>query len=175
MEKYEKLFKGLEMCTGPECSTDCPYYGETRGGKTCRAWLLNDAAAALVAQKGRADELQSDYTFVIKNREELAAHNNALKEECKRLHERCQVQQSEIDALVLRLGKAEGQKPAPVAKGTVEGVARLLADANYWRGQADALKWLVSFYFSDNAAEDDTEPEPEATDNPKQTDKMLGI
>ena len=48
MEKYAKLMKGLEMCAGPKCCLDgCPYYGETRGGMTCRARLLADAAITI--------------------------------------------------------------------------------------------------------------------------------
>ena len=55
VDKYEKLFKGLEMCAGPDCNPECPYHGEPRGGKTCRAWLLHDAAAALAVEVEAAE------------------------------------------------------------------------------------------------------------------------
>lgn len=105
MEKYEKLFKGLKMCAGPECSEECPYHGETRGGKTCRAWLLNDAAAALALEKAK--------------------------------------------------------KPAPVALEVVGGTTKLIADANYWRGQAEALKWRMLREYGDLPVEGLLEAEAE--------------
>lgn len=58
MNKHEKLLKALEMCAGPDCSTECPYYGETRGGKTCRSWLLNDAAVALLCAQSAAQAVE---------------------------------------------------------------------------------------------------------------------
>lgn len=108
MEKYARLFKGLELCAKPDCSAECPYHGETRGGKTCRAWLLTDAAAALAGEESRAEELAG---------------------ECAHLRELCD---------------AEKPKVAPVALGAVEGVVKLIKNAEYWRGRADALAEIVA-------------------------------
>lgn len=159
MEKYEKLFKGLEMCAGPECSTDCPYHGETRGGKTCRAWLLNDAALALAGEeilandrKVELDELQQNYTFVIQHRDDLAADNNALKEECKRLRQQIAAHD-------------EKKEPEPGLAETMDVALKATMQAEYWRGQADGMKWAMRFYYSDNETlkrEISEVPEPEA-------------
>lgn len=105
MDKYEKLFKGLEMCAGPDCNPECPYHGETRGGKTCRASLLHDAAAALAVE-------------------------------------------------------VEGHAAEPGLAETMEIAVKSTVTAEYWRGQADALKWCFRFYYGD-----EVKPEPEATDN----------
>ena len=86
MEKYGKLFKGLEMCAGPDCNPECPYHGETRGGKTCRAWLLNDAAAALATGERRAENYES---------------------ENKCLHERVEAQKKRINDLMMMQVEAE--------------------------------------------------------------------
>lgn len=152
MDGYPRLMKGLEMCAGPECSNECPYYGETGGGRTCRSWLLHDASAAIINEQGKAEAALQD-------RDAVEAENDSLRERCKEkdklladLHTRCQVQQNEINALVLRLGKAEGQKPEPVLLEAVEGATSLIGEASYWHGYADALKWYIHDRFSGYAA-----------------------
>lgn len=155
MEKYEKLFKGLEMCAGPECSPECPYHGETRGGKTCRAWLLNDAAVALVGEMNRVDKRDGEV-------EDLNARLREKECLCSELAARLR------DKGGAKPAQEAAEKPAPVALGTVEGVAKLFGKAEYWRGQADALKEFMGFYFSDGAVEDCDDAElleTEADDN----------
>lgn len=180
MDKYAKLFKGLEMCAGPDCGTDCPYNGETRGGKTCRVWLLNDALAAIAAKEAEnqalaeevnriaveRDKLNENLTCIIQHRDDLAADKEVLRVECNTLRERCQVQQNEINALVLRLGEAETEKkPTPGLAEAAKAVMHAVKDAEYWHGQADALKWCLHGRFEDCAVEGcaDVEPETEAT------------
>lgn len=161
MEKYEKLFRGLEMCAGPECCTECPYHGETRGGKTCRAWLLKDAAVALADLSGRneaqaCDILRLEKVLSLKNEriDMLFFEKNGLRERVE-----------ELDAQ---------KKPEPGLMDAVEGVTKLIADANYWHGQADALKWCMHDRFNGCVTSETVsldlagmsgEPEPEATDN----------
>lgn len=153
MEKYDKLFKGLEMCAGPECCKDgCPYYGETRGGKTCRAWLLHDAMLALADLYGRNESQACDI--------------RCWKARVEQKNEAIQCLIGERDDLRKAL-ETKTDRPA-VCSDAVEmagNAAKLLALAEYWRGQADALKWFMTFYFADNAAEDDAEPEAEADAN----------
>lgn len=184
MDKYAKLFKGLEMCAGPDCSTDCPYHGETRGGKTCRAWLLNDALAAIAGEQAKnyaleqetnrasveRDKLNENITCIIQHRDELAAERDMLRAECNTLRERCQVQQNEINALALRLGEVKDQeKPGLTAAAKV--AMQAMKDSEYWHGQADALKWYLHDRFDGCTAEDVSldlpdmrgEPETEAT------------
>lgn len=136
MDKYEKLFKGLEMCAGPDCNPECPYHGETRGGKTCRAWLLNDAAAALASEESLA------YAYKVQ-----------MKEANKH-----------IDAM-----EAESQKkPEPGLTETMDVALKATMQAEYWRGQADGMKWAMRFYYSDNETlkrEISDVPEPEADDH----------
>lgn len=152
MEKYEKLFKGLEMCAGPDCNPECPYHGETRGGKTCRAWLLNDAAVALLAEESRAEGYESECEYLRERAvdlEKLKLANDAMKKDLAEWERRVKV----------LLGDREMANT---------GKARAEANAEYWRGQADALKEFMGFYFGDGAVEDgeDVElPETEAGDH----------
>lgn len=82
MEKYAKLMKGLEMCAGPDCCKDgCPYYGETRGGKTCRAWLLHDAAAAIANEEAGSDTLLELLHNTEAERDKMAAEVDHLEAE----------------------------------------------------------------------------------------------
>lgn len=198
MEKYAKLLKGLEKCAGPECCKDgCPYYGETRGGKTCRAWLLNDAAAAIENEEAgsdtllellhdteaerdelkehaivlervrterdvlhkKLDKLNQDYTFVIKQRDELAADNNVLKEHCqestKRLSDIIAANKALIDErdamrkrvveLTEKLEAAEDEtdRPSVCDKELMAEVGKLIAQAKYQEGRADTLAAIV--------------------------------
>ena len=183
MEKYEKLFKGLEMCAGPECHEECPYHGETRGGKTCRAWLLNDAAVALASEESRAeacmterDKLNQDITFIIQQRDNLAADNNVLRTVKAELDEELHRTQQREAALLKGevVSKPEKpQKPEPGLAETMDIALKATMRAEYWRGQAEAMKEFMRFYLGGQAVEDvgldlpdmHGEPEPEATDN----------
>lgn len=152
MEKYEKLFKGLELCAGPECSTECPYHGETRGGKTCRAWLLNDAAVALAGEMNRVDKRDG----------EVALLNAQLRDkECaySALAARFKDQQKTCDELRAANGILceDTEKSAPGVMNMLEDAAcrtnTFRVEAAYWHGQADALKWYLHDRFEDAAAE----------------------
>lgn len=160
MEKYEKLFKGLEMCAGPDCNPECPYHGETRGGKTCRAWLLNDAAEALALEVNRADKLETDANFACE-RIGIKTHNiKTLTADLLRTA-------SERDTLREELEKAK--KTAQGLEETMECALKATMQAEYWRGQANALKDFLHFYCGDQTVEGMSldlpdmhgEPEPE--------------
>lgn len=137
MEKYEKLFKGLEMCAGPDCNPECPYHGETRGGKPCRVWLLNDAAAALTSEESLA---------------------YAYKVELEKANKHIDAMEVERDA-----------KKAPVAVEVAKVAIQAMKDAEYWHGQADALKWCMELATVEGNGLDlpdmHGEPEPEADDH----------
>lgn len=180
VDKYAKLFKGLEMCAGPDCSTDCPYHGETRGGKTCRAWLLNDALVAIANKEAEnqalaeevnriaveRDKLNENMTCIIRQRDDMAEARDVLRKECTCLHERCQIQQNEINALALKLGEAKTEKkPEPGLTAAAKVAMQAMKDSEYWHGQADALKWYLHDRFEGCAVEGcaDVEPETEAT------------
>jgi predicted RNase H-like nuclease (RuvC/YqgF family) len=174
MEKYAKLMKGLEMCAGPDCCKDaCPYYNETAAGRTCRSWLLSDAAAAIANEEAGSETLQELLHNTEAERDTLAANIGAIKEtnnalrnrmeeirerrnaiedernilqtkvseltrEVNALHERCQVQQNEINALVLKT-----DRPSACDKELMEDVGKLIAQAKYQEGRADALAAIV--------------------------------
>lgn len=55
----EVLLKAMETCAGPECGAACPYKDKSRGGKSCRTVLLEDAMAALVKDKNDLDEMEA--------------------------------------------------------------------------------------------------------------------
>ena len=139
MEKYEKLFKGLEMCAGLECSIDCPYHGETRGGKTCRAWLLNDAAVALAHEDSRAEGYESECEYLRERAddlEKLKLANDAMKKDLDEWEKRVKVLL--VDREMANTGKARAE-----------------ANVEYWRGQADALKDFLRDLFEGCAVEAD--------------------
>lgn len=159
MEKYAKLMKGLEMCAGPSCCKDgCPYYGITTGALTCRARLLLDANIAIVNEQARAaeadehivslnkdiDDLEAANNTYRAERDKLAADNMELRKECDMVVTRCQVLQNEIHALVLKLGKQDGETDRPpVCKELPEKIAHLIGRAKYQEGRADALAAIV--------------------------------
>lgn len=161
MDKYSKLMKGLEKCAGPECCKDgCPYYGETTGGMTCRARLLLDAGVAIVKEQGRAIAAEAERDALHTDVDDLEAATNTLRTERdgmrielaklaaenNTMHERCQVQQNEINALVLKLGKQEGEtdRPSVCNAEIMEEVGRLIAEAKYQEGRADTLAEIVA-------------------------------
>lgn len=171
MEKYAKLMKGLEVCAGPECGIQCPYHGETRGGKTCRAWLLNDAAAAIANEEAGSetlqellqnaeaerDKLHADVELLEDannayrvERDKLAGDNMELRKECDMMATRCTVLQNEINALVLKMGgKHDGKtdRPSVCDRELMEEVGKLIAQAKYQEGKADALEWFLREWF----------------------------
>ena len=94
MEKYAKLMKGLEICAGPDCSTECPYHGVHAAGRTCRSWLLSDAAAAIANEEAGSETLQELLHNTEAERDKLAAdvdhleaENNAYRTERDALRE----------------------------------------------------------------------------------------
>lgn len=100
MEKYSKLMKGLEACAGPDCCGEhCPYYGETRGGKTCRAWLLHDAAAAIANEEAGSDTLLELLHNTEAERDALAKECGELKEYALALEKEGQEARAERDKL----------------------------------------------------------------------------
>ena len=174
MEKYAKLMKGLEACAGPDCCGEhCPYYGETRGGKTCRAWLLNDAAAAITNEEAGSETLQELLHNAEAERDKMAADvdhleaeinayrterdtlrngldnlgkayqnlltvRDALAAENKTLHD-------EIDALVRKTSEQEEKtdRPSVFSNEVLGKVGKLIGQAKYQEGRADALAAIV--------------------------------
>lgn len=58
MGKYERTVEALRICAKSECSKACPYHEETKGGRSCRAWLCIDAAIAIEALATENENLQ---------------------------------------------------------------------------------------------------------------------
>lgn len=173
MEKYAKLMKGLEICAGPDCSTECPYHGVHAAGRTCRSWLLSDAAAAIANEEAGSETLQELLHNTEAERDKLAAdvdhleaENNAYRTERDALRDGldnlgkayknlCSVRDGlnaennalhdEIDALVRKIGKQEEKTDRPSAcdKELMEEVGKLIGQAKYQEGRADALAAIV--------------------------------
>lgn len=151
----KKLNKALSVCAGPECCKEaCPYYNETKGGKTCRAWLLTDAQVAIAAKEAEnaalaeevnritaerdklrkeCDALLGKLNYLAEERDKLRTDNDDLEAVVKTLQERCQVQQNEVNALLLRAGEGKTDRKS--------------VSADYWRGRADALEAFIGKYF----------------------------
>ena len=99
MEKYAKLMKGLEICAGPDCSTECPYHGVHAAGRTCRSWLLSDAAAAIANEEAGSETLQE---LLHDTEAELQDTKEALETataECETLEERARSVEAHRDAI----------------------------------------------------------------------------
>lgn len=155
MEKYAKLLKGLEVCAGPECGIQCPYHGETRGGMTCRARLLADAAITInnesalreSAEEGlrnaveKLGELDSINTTICAEREKLRADVNDLEA----ANNTYRTERDKLAADNMELRKTD--RPSACDKELVEEVGKLIAQAKYQEGKADALEWFLREWF----------------------------
>jgi len=167
MDKYTEIIKAMAECAGPDCGLTCPYKDKSAGGKSCRALLLEDAMQAIVGEEARADAAEADrnrliddaanleaaYKTVREEREELdkaltcvIQHRDELLHAKDTLRERCQVQQNEINALVLKLGKQEDEtdRPSVCSDDMAKQIGELVAHANYQQGRADTLAEIVA-------------------------------
>jgi len=129
VDKYKKLFKALELCAGPECCTECPYHGKTEGSTTCRARLLRDASVAIVVEEA--------------GRQGAEIERDALRDEVAALAEALELAEDDDRPV-------KPKKPEPGLAETMECALKATMQAEYWRGQADGLKWAMRFYYSDN-------------------------
>lgn len=92
------------------------------------------------------DDLKAATNALRADRDGMRAERDAYANECKALtrevnilHERCQVQQNEINALLLKNGKQDTKTDRPSVG--FEG------STAYWCGRADALKEVVACFF----------------------------
>lgn len=164
METYEihnreVLLKSMETCARECCKDDCPYYGKTGNGTSCRARLLMDAMAALTKDKDDLDEMEAAartfreerdklnqaITAVAQHRDELAADKDMLREENKSLRNERDILNDEITKLTEKLEAAEDKTDRPSArdKELMEEVGKLIGQAKYQEGRADALAEIV--------------------------------
>ncbi len=167
MEKYAEIIKAMGECAGPDCAVTCPYKDKGVRNKSCRSMLLEDAIAALAGEmadnetlNAEMDDLEAANNTLRGQRdalrlelEELKEKNRPLHEaqdalevalkECDILHERCQVQQNEINALLLKNGKHDAKTDRPSVG--IEG------STAYWCGRADALAEVVGHCFAREA------------------------
>ena len=162
MEKYAKLMKGLETCAGPDCSTECPYYGKARVGKSCRVLLLEDAMEAIANEEAGSETLQellhnaeAERDRLHADVDHLEAENNAYRTERDALRNGldnlgkayknlCTVRDGlnaennalhdEIDALVRKIGKQEEKTDRP-------SVSEDALKNEYKRGYLDAMEY----------------------------------
>lgn len=157
METKENIIKAMGECAGPDCSKTCPYKDKGVRNKSCRSVLLEDALAELVGLMSDNETLNSEMDDLEAANHTLRAERDAVRLELEEtrpalkaaqtendiLHQRCQVQQNEINALVLKLGKQE-EKTDRRSVGFDGSTA-------YWCGRADALAEVVGHMFEGEA------------------------
>lgn len=116
--------------------------------------------------RAKCDKLNQELTAVIQHRDELAAdihhiretredlikanekvrgNNEELRKECDMMATRCTVLQNEINALVLKFGKQDGEtdRPSALSDDLAKQIGELVAHANYQQGRADVLAAIV--------------------------------
>lgn len=86
METYEihnreVLLKAMETCAGPECGAACPYKDKSRGSKSCRTVLLEDAMAALAKDKDDLDAMEAAARTFREERDGLKEYALAVEKE----------------------------------------------------------------------------------------------
>lgn len=157
MENRENIIKAMGICMEPGCSEACPYHGKSNGTKSCRAVLLEEALAELVGLMADNENLNAEMDDLEAANHTLRAERDTMRLELEEtrpalkaartesdiLHQRCHVQQNEIDALVLKLGKQE-EKTDRRSVGFDGSTA-------YWCGRADALAEVVGHMFEGEA------------------------
>lgn len=187
METYEihnreVLLKGLATCAGECCKDDCPYYGKTSNGTSCRARLLEDAMAALVKDKNDLDEMEAAartfreerdklnqaLTAVIQHRDELAADKDMLREENKSLRKQRDNADAALDGMRIELERLTADnkrfrmlcqektdQQSARSDDLVEKCETYRAEANYWTGRAEGLLEVIKTLFGAEEASAD--------------------
>ena len=95
METYEihnreVLLKALEICAGPDCNKECPYYNRSAKAKTCRSMLLEDVMAALTKDKADLDEMEASAIAYRDERDKLIEGWHDLCEERDKRGKECE-------------------------------------------------------------------------------------
>lgn len=115
METYEihnreVLLKAMETCAGPGCGDACPYKDKSKGGKSCRTVLLEDAMAALVKDKGDLDDLEAAAKTYRDERDGLKEYALVLEKEGQEARAKGDKLRAELDGLVVeRVALIEGR------------------------------------------------------------------
>lgn len=157
MDNNENIIKAMAECAGPDCSASCPYKDKGARNKSCRSILLEDALAELVGLMADKETLNSEMDDLESVNNTLRAERDALRLELEEkrpalkaaqvendiLHQRCQVQQNEINALLLKNGEKDAKTDRPSV-----GIESTTA---YWCGRADALAEVVGHCFAGEA------------------------
>ena len=92
------------------------------------------------------DAIERDREEVYQHRNKLIKENEELRKECDMVVVRCTVLQNEINALMRKIGKQEGEtdRPSVCDKELVAEVGKLIAQAKYQEGRADTLAEIVA-------------------------------
>ena len=154
MEKYAKLMKGLEVCAGPECCKDgCPYYGETTGGMTCRARLLMDARIAIDNEQALHESAEEGLRNAVEELgklnadvDDLEAANNTIRAERDGMRIELAKMAEERTTLlneIHTMRHGETDRPSVEDKELMAEVCKMICEAKYQEGRADALAEIV--------------------------------
>lgn len=150
MEKYAKLLKSLEVCAGPECGIQCPYHGETRGGMTCRSRLLLDASIAINNEQALHESADEGLQNAVEELGKLTEERDNLRASLAVLAKERDNLRTERDCLRTKLAEMHHDKtdrPSVFSNEVLEKVGKLIAQAKYQEGRADAFEFVVGCIF----------------------------
>ena len=135
MDKNMEIIAALKLCAipGDAVCLECPYKDKSDDGMTCRSRVCQDAAYALAGATKRVKIKNDQIEALANERTDLL---NKLNDMQKKLAEK----QTSV------CSDAEGLKTDVIK--LAEAVETFKREANYWHGQADALKWFIEFYHS---------------------------
>lgn len=145
MEKKTEIVAALKMCaiSGDAVCTICPYRDKAGDGMTCRQRLCVDAKEALAeaVQKNQAQAEEIN---------DLADQRAELYNEVNELREALLMSKEKKTSVCFEVEEFKNG-----VKKLSEAAATFKSEANYWTGQADALKWFIEFYLATPTPESD--------------------
>lgn len=135
MDKNMEIVAALKCCKlySMDGCEKCPYTKKTTFKSTCRQELCKDAAEALAEAVINAQAKDKEITDLADQRAELYNEVNDLREALLMSRSNKTSVGSEVEGL------QDDVKKLSEAAATFNG------EANYWHGQADALKWFIEF------------------------------
>lgn len=149
-KKYAEIVKAVSVCAGPDCGPQCPYHGKSVGTKTCRALLLEDTVQALVSEEERAEKADERIISLNADIDDLEAANNTIRAERDGMRIELAKMAEERTTLLNEIHtmcQSKTDRPSARDKELTEEVGKLIAQAKYQEGKADALEWFLREWF----------------------------
>lgn len=113
---------------------------------TCYIQQWEQAEADLHAVREQNKALIEARDALVRKASDMNSQNDELRKECDMTVVRCQVLQNEINFLMRKIGKQEGKtdRPSVEDKELMQEVGKLIGQAKYQEGRADALAEIVA-------------------------------